>query len=87
MQILSDVLQAPIDVLSNDQTVAIGAALFGALVGKAYASAEEAQKVFVPPVERTYEPRKESERIYQELYRKYTQLGRFIERELTEISE
>jgi len=87
MQILSDVLQAPIDVLSNDQTVAIGAALFGALVGKAYASAEEAQKVFVPPVERTYEPRKESEPIYQELYRKYTQLGRFIERELTEISE
>lgn len=87
MQILCDVLQAPIDVLSNDQTVAIGAALFGALVGKAYSSAEEAQKVFVPPVERTYEPRKDSAQIYQELYHKYSQLGRFIEQELTEISE
>ncbi|MCX7787111.1 MAG: ribulokinase [Spirochaetes bacterium] len=84
MQILSDVLQAPIDVLSNDQTVAIGAALFGALVGKAYPSAEKAQEVFVPPVERTYEPRKDTSSSYRELYHKYSKLGRFIEEELTE---
>jgi L-ribulokinase len=87
MQILADVLQAPIDVLSNDQTVAIGAALFGAVVGGLYPSAEKAQEVLVPEVERTYVPRKEFIGPYQDLYNKYTKLGKFIENELTTLPE
>ena len=83
MQILSDVLQAPIEVLSNDQTVAIGAALFGAVVGGVFSSAEEAQKVLVPPVEKAYIPRPEYREKYTKSYEHYKKLGVFIEQELT----
>ncbi|MFQ3620353.1 MAG: ribulokinase [Spirochaetales bacterium] len=87
MQILSDVLQAPIDVLSNDQTVAIGAAMFGSVVGGLYPSAEKAQEVFVPSIEKTYYPQKALKEPYHRLYEQYRKLGQFIEDNLTPIKE
>ncbi|AEJ62352.1 Ribulokinase [Spirochaeta thermophila DSM 6578] len=87
MQMMADVLGAPIDVLANDQTVAIGAGLFGAVAAGVFSSVEEAQEVMVPPVERTYVPEKSKADLYAPRYEKYRMLGRFIESEFTTYPE
>ena len=82
MQILSDVLDMPVKVAKSEQAVALGAAMFGAVVTGIYKSVEEAQKNMGSGFETTYYPDKEKAFIYNTLYAKYKKLGNILEDEL-----
>jgi len=82
MQILSDVLDMPVKVAKSEQAVALGAAMFGAVVAGIYKSVEEAQKNMGSGFETTYYPDKEKAFIYNTLYARYKKLGNILEDEL-----
>ncbi|MBE3126983.1 MAG: ribulokinase, partial [Candidatus Atribacteria bacterium] len=82
MQILSDMLNMPVKVTKSEQAVALGAAIFGAVVAGTYRSVEEAQKNMGSGFETTYYPDKEKAFIYNTLYAKYKKLGNILEDEL-----
>jgi len=82
MQILSDVLDMPVRVAKSEQAVALGAAMFGAVVTGIYKSVEEAQKNMGSGFETTYYPDKKKAFIYNTLYAKYKKLGNILEDEL-----
>ncbi|GAH31000.1 unnamed protein product, partial [marine sediment metagenome] len=82
MQILSDVLNMPVKVARSEQAVALGAAMFGAVVAGIYKSVEEAQKYMGSGFEATYYPNKENASIYNALYARYRKLGNILEDEL-----
>jgi L-ribulokinase len=79
MQIVADVLNKPIDVLANDQCVALGAAMFAALAAGLYPDIAAAQKALVPPVEKTYVPNAGRAAVYDRIYKRYKALGAFAE--------
>ncbi|GHT98820.1 ribulokinase [Spirochaetia bacterium] len=79
MQIVADVLNKPIDVLGNDQCVALGAAMFAAVVAGLYPDIPAAQKALGAPVEKTYVPNPQRAKIYDGLYERYKALGAFAE--------
>jgi len=77
MQIYADITGRPMKVSRSDQTCALGAALFGAVAaGKeqsGFSSVEEAQKA-TTGIKEVFEPNMENNRVYQEMYRLYSQL-------------
>jgi L-ribulokinase len=79
MQILADVLNMPINVPANDQSVALGAAMFAAVAAGLYPDIPAAQAALCPPIEKTYVPNAERAGIYDSLYEKYRNLGAFAE--------
>jgi L-ribulokinase len=79
MQIVADVLNKPIDVVASDQCVALGAAMFAAVVAGLYPDIVTAQKVLSPPVEKTYVPNAQRAAVYEGLYKRYKALGAFAE--------
>jgi L-ribulokinase len=81
MQILADVLNMPISVPSGDQCVALGAAMFAAVVAGLYPDIPSAQKNLCAPIEKTYEPQPREAGIYGKLYQEYRKLGVFIEQQ------
>ena len=74
MQIYADVLNRPIRTSRSKQTCALGAALFGAVVGGAYAKTEQAQAAMSGLNRKVYEPRAEATEVYGRLYRLYMKL-------------
>jgi L-ribulokinase len=80
MQILSDVLNMPIKVASSDQACALGAAMCAAVAAGIHGSIEAAQKAMGSGFDANYEPRKENVEIYETLYKKYQNLGNFVEK-------
>lgn len=78
MQIYADVLNRPVDVAESDETVALGAAMIGALAG--YKSNGEIilltdlQKRFCKVSSLSYQPKSENVTVYAELYKLYLQL-------------
>ncbi len=82
MQTLADVLNMPIKVASTEQTCAVGAGIFAAVVAGVYDNVEEAQNNMVKGYEKEYTPNPENAKKYEELYQKYVKLGRFTEYEL-----
>jgi L-ribulokinase len=79
MQVLSDVLDAPVKVARSENTCALGAAMFAAVVAGIYPNIKEAQKSMGAGFDLFYNPDPKNVRIYQALYEQYNQLGRFIE--------
>lgn len=79
MQTLSNVLNMPIKVATSEQTCALGASMFAATAAGIYRSVEEAQKYMGSGFENEYHPQADKVKIYKELYKKYQQLGRFVE--------
>jgi L-ribulokinase len=77
MQIVADVLNMPINVLKNDQSVALGAAMFAAVVAGLYPDIPAAQKALGSPVEKVYSPNPERVGVYNALYTRYRKLGEF----------
>ncbi len=77
MQIYADITGRPMKVSSSDQTCALGAAIFGAVVaGKekgGFSTVEEAQEALTG-IKETYQPVPENHRVYRELFRLYSQL-------------
>ncbi|NLP45463.1 MAG: ribulokinase [Epulopiscium sp.] len=79
MQIVANVLNMPVKVSQSEQTVALGASIFAAVVGGVYKNVQSAQQKMASPVEQIYYPEKDMVDIYEELYQKYLELGRYIE--------
>jgi len=74
MQILADVFNKPMKVSRSAQTCALGAAIFGALVGGAYSDTLDAQKAMTGVKEKVYTPIPENVAVYAELYKLYVKL-------------
>ncbi|MFP4289400.1 MAG: ribulokinase [Bacteroidales bacterium] len=80
MQIVSDVLDMPIEVARNEQTVALGAAMAASVVAGIHPDFRSAQKAMGSGVEKVYRPRAAYSQKYNKLYEKYKSLGNFMER-------
>jgi len=74
MQIYADVCNRPMKVSRSGQTCALGAAIFGAVVGGAYRTAGEAQRHMTGTRPGVYRPNRSAAKTYAELYRLYRAL-------------
>jgi len=74
MQIYADVCNRPFRISGSSQTCALGAAIFGSVVGGAHRSVASAQKAMTGLKSTVYRPRKASVKVYAQLYRLYCQL-------------
>ena len=79
MQIMADVLNKPIKVAESLQTVALGAAVFAAKISGIYDSIEDAQSIIGSKFEKEYYPIEKNVEIYKKYYKKYKELGKYIE--------
>jgi L-ribulokinase len=82
MQITSDVLGMEISVSANDQSVALGGAMFAATAAGLYPDVLSAQAAMRAPVERVYKPDPARRAAYDKIYKKYRALGAFAEKEM-----
>lgn len=74
MQVYADVLNRPMQVSRSGQTCALGAAIFGSIVGGAYASADEAQAAMTGIKNTVYTPDPKAAAVYAELFTLYQTL-------------
>jgi L-ribulokinase len=74
MQIYADVCNRPMKLSRSAQTCALGAAVFGAVVGGAYRSVRQAQQKMTGTKPTVYRPNKAAARVYAELYPLYRTL-------------
>ncbi len=78
MQVCADVWNCPIDVLDSDQSCALGAAIFAAVVGGAHSDVASAQAAMGSSVCKTYTPNAKAAEVYKTLYQKYQGLGTYV---------
>jgi L-ribulokinase len=83
MQIVADVLNMPIKVAASEQTCALGSAMAASVVAGVYKDIPSAQKAMGGGFEKEYYPDPERAKKYDSLFRKYKDLGSFIEKNLT----
>ncbi len=74
MQIYADVCNRPMKISRSPQTCALGAAIFGAVVGGAYKSVEQAQRRMTGVRPQVYRPNKAAAKTYADLYDLYRTL-------------
>ncbi|MEO0963478.1 MAG: ribulokinase [Planctomycetota bacterium] len=74
MQTYADVLNRPMFVSRSSQTCALGAAMFGAIVGGAHPDAATAQAAMTGVKDVIYRPDPDAVAVYRELYRLYSTL-------------
>jgi len=74
MQIYADVTNRPMKVSRSAQTCALGSAIFGAVVGGAYQTTEQAQRRMTGVKRKVYRPRKKAAEVYARLYDLYRTL-------------
>ena len=74
MQIYADVCNRPMKISRSAQTCALGAAIFGAVVGGAYSRVDQAQRKMTGVKSHSYRPIKANAAVYAELYPIYRQL-------------
>lgn len=79
MQTLANVLNKPIQVAQADQACALGAAMCAAVAAGIHPTLEVAQRAMGSGFDAEYEPQPDRVAVYDTLYQKYQQLGRFIE--------
>jgi len=82
MQILADILNREIKVVRSEQTCALGAAMFAATAAGIYQKVEDAIEAMQSGFEYEYHPDPERAAIYDKLYKRYADLGAFIEDEI-----
>ena len=74
MQIYADVCNRPMKLSRSAQTCALGSAIFGAVVGGAYRSAQAAQKKMTGVKAKVYRPIRANAKVYAELYGLYRRI-------------
>jgi L-ribulokinase len=74
MQIYADVCNRPMKISRSPQTCALGAAIFGAVVGGAYKTTEQAQRKMTGVKKLVFRPNKAAAKTYAELYQLYLAL-------------
>jgi L-ribulokinase len=80
MQIVADVLNIPIKVATSDQTCALVSAMAASVVAGVYKDIPTAQKAMGSGFEKEYHPDPVKAKKYESLFRKYKELGSFIEK-------
>lgn len=83
MQIVADVLNMPIKVAKSDQTCALGSAMAASVMAGVHRNFEEAQKAMGGGFEKEYRPDAKRATAYENLYKRYKILGKFVEKNLT----
>ena len=79
MQVMADVLDMSIKVARSEQTVALGASMFAAVVAGIYENIEAAQRKMGAGFDAVYEPIPDNVKKYKSLYEAYGQIGEFVE--------
>ena len=74
MQIYADVCNRPMKISASGQTCALGAAIFGAVVGGAHPDTASAQRAMTGVRRTVFRPDPRNAKVYGELYTLYTQL-------------
>lgn len=74
MQIYADVCDRPMKISRSPQTCALGAAIFGSVVGGAHPSVEAAQAAMTGVKDTVYEPIAANVEVYRDLYKIYMTL-------------
>ena len=64
----------PMKISGSAETCALGAAIFGAVVGGAYRAVAAAQKAMTHLSEKVYRPNRNAAAVYGQLFALYTQL-------------
>lgn len=75
MQTLADILGMPIRVIRSEQTCALGAAMFAAVVAGVYTDISEATKQMGSDIEAEYQPDGTHALAYEVLYKKYIKMA------------
>lgn len=75
MQTLSDVLNLPIKIARSQETCALGAAMYSAVVAGVYKTLQEAQHAMGCGMEKEYQPNPLKATVYKSNYKKYVALG------------
>ncbi len=83
MQVMADVLNMSIKVARSEQTVALGASMFAAVVAGIYETIEAAQQKMGAGFDTVYEPIPDNVEKYKSLYEAYGQMGEFVEGYIT----
>jgi L-ribulokinase len=81
MQMMADTMIMPFRIHSSEQTCALGAAMFAATAAGLYPRVEDAMTVMGQGFDAEYTPDPARVDIYARRFRRYQQLGRFIESE------
>jgi L-ribulokinase len=84
MQILADILNMPIKIIKSEQTCALGAAMFASVAAGIYKTVEEAQQKMGSGIEKKYVPNEANTKVYSSLYMKYSNLGNYVENNLSD---
>ncbi len=79
MQVVTDVLNMPIEVARHEQTCALGSAMAASVVAGIHPDFATAQQKMGHGFEKTYTPRPEFAKKYVKLYNRYCALGEMIE--------
>ena len=79
MQISSNIMNRPIEVVKSDQCCALGAAIFGAVVAKIYPNIQEAMDQMASPIDKLYSPDSNKVKEYEKKYQDYLKLSENIE--------
>ncbi|MBQ0074762.1 MAG: ribulokinase [Prevotella sp.] len=87
MQVMCDVINKPIKICNTDYACALGSAMFAAVASRIYDNVEDAIAAMNSGFSREYHPNKNNVPIYEKLYNKYQQLGKFSESNETYINE
>ncbi len=74
MQIYADICNRPMKISRSSQTCALGAAIFGAIVGGKYKNVLAAQKKMTGTKPNVFRPIKKNVEVYAKLYKLYKQL-------------
>ncbi|MBS1747013.1 MAG: ribulokinase [Bacteroidetes bacterium] len=80
MQVMADVMEMPIKINKSEQTCALGAAMFAATVAGIYQKVEDAMQAMGQGFDVEYLPDKNKSQVYQRRYKKYLELGNYIEK-------
>jgi L-ribulokinase len=84
MQTHADALDMPINVARSEQACALGAAMCAAVAAGIHPTVQASQKAMGNGFEKQYRPIPDNVKRYAKLYARYSKLGDFVEKELTE---
>ncbi|MBK9338183.1 MAG: ribulokinase [Lewinellaceae bacterium] len=79
MQTLANVLNMPIKIAQSEQACALGAAICAATAAGVYPSMSDAQAAMASGYDAEFHPQPYQVAVYEKLYKRYVELGEFVE--------